>query len=274
MRSATLRAFVALCLLAISSSVAWAQFSANVSGSVQDPTGASVPGATVTLTNTATSETSTTKTDASGNYRFVSLAPGDYKITVTATGFAAANVSLTLLTEQNSNVPIHLAVSGLSQEVQVTGEAPVINAADSRTEMTLDSQAVANLPLQGRNLLALTTLAPGVTGLGLVTGGSPGSSADNFSTETQVDASANGRGSVGNMYIVDGLDVTSDIRPGVLNLTPNPDSIQETTIQANTFTVEYGRASSLQMAMTTKSGSDQFHGNVGRLLYLSRILGK
>jgi hypothetical protein len=77
-----------------------------------------------------------------------------------------------------------------------------------------------------------------------------------------VDVSANGQGSVGNMYIVDGLDVTSAIRPGVLNLTPNPDSIQETSIQTNTFTVDYGRASSIQMVMTTKSGTDRFHGNV------------
>ena len=75
-----------------------------------------------------------------------------------------------------------------------------------------------------------------------------------------MDASANGAGSVGNMYMVDGLDVTSAIRPGVLNLTPNPDSVQEVSIQTNTFSVEYGRASSVQMAMTTKSGTDGFHG--------------
>src|SRR5581483_5775005 len=79
-------------------------------------------------------------------------------------------------------------------------------------------------------------------------------------TETQVDTSANGQGAVGNMYIVDGLDVTSAIRPGVLNLTPNPDSIQEVSVQTNTFSVEYGRASSVQMSMTTKSGTDSFHG--------------
>jgi len=57
------------------------------------------------------------------------------------------------------------------------------------------------------------------------------------------------------MYVVDGMDVTSDIRPGVLNLTPNPDSIQEMTVQPNTFTVDYGRASSVQMVMTSKYGT-------------------
>jgi hypothetical protein len=64
------------------------------------------------------------------------------------------------------------------------------------------------------------------------------------------------------MYVIDGLDVTSSIRPGVLNMTPNPDSIQETSIQTNTYNVDYGRASSIQMTMTTKSGGNSYHGNV------------
>jgi hypothetical protein len=254
---------LAVCLFVLSAvaSGAWAQFNGNITGHVQDPAGAAIARAAVTLTNIATSETSTFTSDAGGDFRFVRLAPGSYKVSVSAAGFATTTVSMTLLTEETLNVPVQLAVGSVSEKVEVTAELPTLNTADSRTQMTLEAQAVENLPIQGRNLLALTTIAPGVTGLGLV-GGSPGSAADNFSTETQVDASANGRGSVANMYVVDGLDVTSDIRPGVLNLTPNPDTIQETAIQPNTFSVEYGRASSVQMVMTTKSGSDQFHGNL------------
>ena len=261
MGSKILQLTVLLCAFAMTTRVTWAQFSGNISGNVQDPTGTSVPAASVTLTNVSTSEALTTKTDSGGSYRFVSLAPGNYKMIVTATGFATTNLSLTLLTEQTLNVPVQLSMGTIAEKVEVTGEAPTINTADSRTQLTIESQAVSELPLQGRNLIALTTLAPGVVGLGLV-GGSPGSAADNYSTETQVDASANGRGSVGNMYVMDGMDVTSDIRPGVLNLTPNPDSIQEVTIQPNTFTVDFGRASSVQMVMTSKYGTDQFHGNV------------
>ncbi len=144
----------------------------------------------------------------------------------------------------------------------MTGQTPIVNTAETRNEMTLGTQTLSTLPLAGRNMISLVTLAPGVVGTGTAAGGSPGSGVDNYSTETQVDASANGQGSVGNMFIVDGLDITSAIRPGVLNLTPNPDSIQETSIQSNTFTVDYGRASSIEMVMTTKSGGDQFHGNV------------
>ena len=240
---------------------AWAQFSGNVQGSVQDSSGAAVPGADMTLTKLDTNVVHTTKSEEDGSYRFVSLAPGRYQVLVKASGFAPATVEVTLLTDQTVNVPMVLKVGSVTESVVVTTEAPLLNTADSRTEMTVQSQELTNLPLQGRNLLALSTVAPGVTGLGLAPGGSPGSAADNYSTETQVDASANGRGSVGNMYIVDGVDVTSDIRPGVLNLTPNPDSIQETSIQPNTFSVEYGRASSIQMIMTSKSGSNKFHGS-------------
>lgn len=254
------RVVLAFCVLFLASRIAWAQFNGNVSGSVQDPKGAEIANATLALTNEATNKTFTTKSDENGGFRFVSLAPGGYQLLASAPGFANKTVTFSLLTEETLNMPVQLAIGSVSEQVVVTAEASTLNTADSRTEITLESQAVANLPLQGRNLLALTTVAPGVTGLGLV-GGSPGSAADNFSTETQVDASANGRGSVGNMFVVDGLDVTSDIRPGVLNLTPNPDTIQETTVQPNTFNVEYGRASSVQMVMTTKSGSDRFHGS-------------
>jgi len=240
---------------------AWAQFSGNVQGSVQDSSGAAIPGADMTLTKLDTNVVHTTKSEKDGSYRFVSLAPGRYRVLVKASGFTPASVEVTLLTDQTVNVPMVLKVGSVTESVVVTSEAPLLNTADSRTEMTVQSQELTNLPLQGRNLLALSTVAPGVTGLGLAPGGSPGSAADNYSTETQVDASANGRGRVGNMYIVDGVDVTSDIRPGVLNLTPNPDSIQETSIQPNTFSVEYGRASSIQMIMTSKSGNNKFHGS-------------
>ena len=82
---------------------------------------------------------------------------------------------------------------------------------------------------------------------------------DNYAAETQMTASANGRSSTGNMFVVDGLDITSNITPGVLNLVPNPDTIQEAAVQVNTFNVEYGRSSSIVEVMTTRSGGDKYH---------------
>jgi hypothetical protein len=162
-------------------------------------------------------------------------------VTAEASGFAKSQVDLTLLTEQNLSVPITLKVGSISEAVNVSAEAPVVDTSDSRTQLTLENQTVAQLPVVGRNLVTLVTLAPGVSGLGTSATGSPGSGVDNFSTEEQVDASANGQGQNNNQYVVDGLDVTSGIRQGVLNLT-QPNSIRF-SIQVNTF-VEYSRAAS------------------------------
>lgn len=240
---------------------ALAQFTASIQGVVQDQSGAAVPKASLQLVNTATGVTKVASADAYGNYRFVSLAPGNYKITVDAPGFSKAEATVTLLTEQNLNVPIALKVGSASESVVVTTQAPIVDTADSRTELTLENEGVAQLPIIGRNLVTLVTLAPGVSGLGTSTSGSPASGVDNYSTEEQVDASANGQGQNNNQYIVDGLDVTSGIRQGVLNLTPQPESIQETSVQVNTFSVEHSRAAGLQTIFTTRSGTDAFHGS-------------
>ncbi|MFZ0661432.1 MAG: carboxypeptidase-like regulatory domain-containing protein [Acidobacteriaceae bacterium] len=241
--------------------MAHAQFSSSVSGEVEDPSGSVIPGAKLTLTKTDTGAVKTATTDSSGVYQFVSLPPGPYLLATTAAGFASTQSVFTLQTGQTLNLPVKLAVGSTTQLIKVTSQAPVLDTADTRLQETMSTQTLSSLPLAGRSMISLVTLAPGVTGLGVTSNGSPGSGRDNFSTETQVDASANGQGAVGNMYIVDGLDVTSSIRPGVLNLTPNPDSIQETSIQTNTYNVDFGRASSIQMTMTTKSGTNRYHGN-------------
>jgi hypothetical protein len=248
-------------IIVIAAGAAFAQFTASIQGDVKDQSGAGVAKAKIQLVNTATGVTAIATSDDSGNYSFVSLAPGRYKITAEAAGFSKSEANVTLLTSQNLNVPLALRVGSTAESVVVTAEAPVVDTADSRTQLTIENRAVAQLPIIGRNLVTLVTLAPGVSGLGTSTSGSPASGVDNFSTEEQVDASANGQGQNNNQYVVDGLDVTSGIRQGVLNLTPQPESIQETSIQVNTFSSEYSRAAGLQTMFTTRSGTDQFHGS-------------
>jgi hypothetical protein len=256
-----LRRYLWLLFAVLFTTAAFAQFSSSVQGTVQDPSSAGIPKATVQLVNTATKAMQTATTDGTGSFRFLSLAPGSYKITVQAAGFTKSEVDVTLLTEQNLTVPVTLKVGSVTEALTVTTEAPVVDTADSRTQLTLENQAVAQLPIVGRNLVTLVTMAPGVSGLGTSAAGSPASGVDNYSTEEQVDASANGQGGNNNQYVVDGLDVTSGIRQGVLNLTPQPDAIQETSVQTNTFTSEYSRAAGLQTMFTTRSGSSQFHGS-------------
>src|SRR5882724_10092478 len=244
-----------------------AQFTGNVQGTVSDPSGAAITQARVVLVNMATGVSATTTTDGSGDFRFLSLGPGSYKISVEATGFSKVETVVTLESNQNLTVPIAVKLGAATETVTVSAENPLVNTADTRNQTTLETKELSDLPLAGRNMLALISVAPGVSGLGLAGGpgvasGTPGSGVDNYSTEEAVDISVNGQGTVANMWIVDGLDVTSAIRQGVLNLTPNPDVIQEASNQINTFSVQYGHSSSIQFAMTTKSGQDKFHGLV------------
>jgi hypothetical protein len=255
-----LRCFFVFVFVCLSASVSLAQFSGSVTGVVQDATGAAVPKANVVLVQIGTQVTRAAVTDANGTFNFVSLAPANYEVSAEAGGFAKTVEKITLDTNQTLSVTLALSLKSVTASVEVTEQAPVLNTAEQRNQMTLEHQAVDELPVAGRSIVGLATLAPGVTGLGTGTANAPGSGVDNYSTETAVDASANGQGEMSNMWVVDGLDVTSGIRQGILNLTPNPDSVQELGIQVNTYSSEYSRASGLQTVMVTKSGTDQFHG--------------
>lgn len=234
----------------------WGQFNSSVRGVVTDPSNAPVPAATVAIKNVDTGISSSTACDNGGNYIFTSLPPGEYSLEIKASGFRAFSVHVSLQTAQTLDVPVKLSLPTASESVEVTGQAPVLDTADSRVQTTLAGSDLADLPMQGRTLLGLMGMAPGVTGLGNLTGSIP----DNFQVEIYNYNTANGRSFDANLYVVDGLDITSSVRPGVMNLSPNADSIQETSIQTDTYTVEYGRASSIVTSMTTKSGSNAIHG--------------
>ncbi len=257
---------VVLALLAANAS---AQYNGNVQGQVVDSSKAGVPQAPVELSNNQTNVKSRTKTDDNGNYQFTSLPPGDYQVTVSAPGFQAAVVKFSLTTGQNLSIPIVLSVAGTKETVEVHSETPVVDTADSRLQMTVPSKELQTIPLQGRNLAGMAAMAPGVTGLGVLVGTSPAACPsglsttipDNFATELPVEASANGKSIESNSFLLDGLDVTSNINGGMLNLSPNPDSIQEVSIETNSFSVEYGRNSSIMTRMATKSGTDTYHGS-------------
>jgi hypothetical protein len=269
-----------LLLVLLACHAAYAQYTGNITGIVQDPSGAAIANATVEAINLATRVPATTTSDASGSFRFLSLAPGSYRLTAEAAGFRKREAIVTLQTNQTLNVPLILEVGAVSEQLTVSAETPLVNTAETRNQLTLQTDSLSSLPLAGRSYISLVTIAPGVSGLGTMGGGqpggagTPGSGVDNYSTETAVDVSANGQGTVANQFIIDGLNVTSGIRQGVLNLTPNPDAIQETSVQVNTFSAEYGGGSSIQMVSTTKSGADQFHGLVSDYFNYEKMYAK
>jgi len=236
---------------------ALAQFTSNVRGVVTDVTGAVVPNATIQLENLSTGVRQIVTSGASGEYRFNSLAPGRYKISAQANGFGTSTVETTLTTEQTTAVDLRLSTASVREQVTVNSAAgPLLNPDETRLQVTLGKAQIDELPLQNRNIYSIVTIAPGVTGF--VDAGS----SDDFVNENRVQASANGHFSGMNEYLLDGFSISSAITGGTANVAPNPDSVQEATLQTNTFSVGEGQGSSIQVELTTKSGTNAFHGAV------------
>ncbi|MBV9404691.1 MAG: carboxypeptidase regulatory-like domain-containing protein, partial [Acidobacteriaceae bacterium] len=246
-------------------------FSGNIQGVVADPSGASVPNAAVHLRNLDTGVEATTATSTTGNYRFSSLPPGRYSVSVDAPGFKRTEENVTLDTGETQGINITLGLSTAAASVNVLGEAPPLDTDDSRVQATLTSQMVRDLPSLNRNLWDVLSVAPGVVGAGThAAGESPGGGADNFGTQTP-DLSANGRSYTGNRVIVDGMDATSNVQNGNIVYAPPPDAVQEMSLQTNSWDAENNLGSSLLIQVTTKAGTNQFHGT-GSYLFTNQDL--
>lgn len=145
----------------LASASAMAQFSGSVQGTVTDNTGAQVPNAGVAVTNADTGVVASATTNGSGQYHVNSLAPGTYRIHVTATGFQPKDVTAAITTSQIAGVDVALGVENASQTVTVSAEsAEGLNPEETRVQATLDTQQVRDLPLQNRGTLALVNTAP------------------------------------------------------------------------------------------------------------------
>jgi len=249
----------------------YAQYSSNIQGIVSDPSGAVVNGASIQLRNVDTNVVAATASSDSGNYRFSSLQPGHYIISAEASGFSKTEINLTLGTAETQGINIRLAVGSTSQMVTVTSQTPALDPDESRLQTTLPSLTVRDLPQLNRNLWDVLAVTPGVVGAGVrAAGTSPGGGNDNFGTQTP-QLSANGRSYTGNLVMVDGMNVTSPIQNGNIILAPVPDAVQEASLQTNSWDAENSLGSSILIQVTTKSGTNKFHGT-GSLFYTDQNL--
>jgi len=230
----------------------WAQFNCAIQGTISDPSSARIPKAAVRLQNTQTGVSQELQTNDAGYYRFLSLPPGDYSVTVSISGFQTKVLKLQVTTGQSRDLDFSMQVEQSATSIQVTGEAPILDTAESRQQITLNQSTMRDLPLQNNNFFSTLSLAPGVTG--------SNSASDNFNTEYNSGMSANGRSAAGNSFTVDGLNTNSNIYNGGSNVMLNPDAIQEVTIETNTFKAEQGVGSSLVVSIASKAGTNQFHG--------------
>lgn len=266
------RVLFALLVVWFSAALCSAQYSSSVQGVVADSSGAVVPGASVELRNLDTGITVATTTSGSGNYSFASVAPGRYIIKAQVKGLQTIEVSVTLDTAQTLGANITLPVASVNASVSVVSEqGPPIDVDDSRVQATLDAHTTQALPELNRNLWDVLSVTPGIVGTGTRgAGASPGGGADNFGTQTP-QISANGRSYTGNVVFVDGMNVTSPVQNGNLILAPVPDAVQQVTLQANSWDGQNYLGSSVLVQVTTKSGTNQFHGT-GSLLYTNQDL--
>jgi hypothetical protein len=246
---------------------AWAQgeTTSAVLGQVTDPTGAAVAGANVTITNRDTGLKRTARTDDAGRFNFPQLVPGAYIVQAEASGFGPASVSNVVAgLGQKQSVTLTLKVAQSQQSVEVSSVAPILNPENANTSTTLDARALENLPNPGGDLTYPLQFAPGA----LIN--TAGSSNDFVGgTNGYGNVEFNGLPALSNGYIVDGLetnDPLTNLNSGLsTNLVLGMNSISEVTVNTLSYSVDQGRYGASQVNYVTKSGTNQFHGNLYEL---------
>ncbi|HEY7307001.1 MAG TPA: TonB-dependent receptor [Bryobacteraceae bacterium] len=248
--------------------VGWSQnVYGTIAGTVTDSSGAVIGAATVTLTNLETGAKREISTDASGNYTFANILPGRYRIETEKTGFKKfAREPIVVQIESGLRVDIALEVGAINQTVEVTAEAPLLQPQTQSLGQVVEQRTVTELPLNGRNPLALVGLTAGV-----VPQGAP--SAGNSSMGNQVGANPFaagdfqiGGGQAGQSQIlIDGVP-TNGAYLNVVTLIPTQDAVEEFKVQTNNLGPEYGRFAGGVINLSTKSGTNGFHGSAYEFL--------
>src|SRR5690348_15739325 len=252
MKSFTVSACVfLLCLISV---LAFAQTGnqGTIEGTVTDPSGAVVPGATITATNTATGVNFSSQSTQDGLYRFAVLPVGIYDIKVDKAGFASAvNKGVALNVGAKVSLDLKLAVSGETSIVNVTSAAPLVETTRTQVSTTVDANSVRDLPVNGRNFIDFVLLTPGVT-RDVRTG----------------DISFGGQRGTLNSLTVDGVDdnntffgqTTGRTGSGRAPYQFSEDAVQEFQVNSNGYSAEQGRAGGAIINVVTKSGTNAFHG--------------
>jgi hypothetical protein len=229
-------------------------------GTVTDSSGAVIPGATVTATNTGTNITTTAVTDTAGNYTVPLLQVGTYSVAVEAKGFSRfVTTAVALSAGTTVRVDAKMQVGQTSQTVEVSGtSAPLLQTDSSTMSATLVPAQVENLPLNGRNFINLVRTTPGVNEGGMTSLGSGTRPDDRRQSST---ISANGQPDFVNNYEVDGMD-NNERMIGTIGVRPSIDAIQEINVQTNLYTANQTRTAGAVVNIITKSGTNQFHGSL------------
>ena len=231
--------------------------SADLTGTVTDPAGAAVPNAKVTAIDTAKGGQRSGVTDEHGSYRMSGLAPASYKVSVEHSGFQTEIVSaVTLTVGQTLVLDFHLKLAGVSTEVEVTSELPVVETERASQADTLTQEYIAQLPIDRRDYLTFTLLVPGVSNSTRL------ASDQDFRVKQtpQSGLSFYGSNGRGNSVTVDGGEANDDA--GGVRLTLSQDAVQEFQVNRSNYSADLGGASGAAINIISKSGTNELHGSV------------
>jgi hypothetical protein len=259
MKKIALGSLVLLALIGLSGvlTAAWAQeVTAAIVGTITDSSGAPITGATVTATDTERGTVWTAQTNDTGAYNLLRLPVGNYTVKVSQTGFQSAQQSaFTLVLNQTARVDVQLEVGKVSETVEVTSAAPVLQTQSTEVSTVIDANTNVSLPLASRNYLQLTLLAPGVTNVDPDGMRSP---------QTMLNSGRpyiNGNREQANEYLIDGI-LNSEDKNNETGYTPGIDAIQEFNLITQNASAEFGNYQGGVVSVSTKSGTNNFHGDL------------
>jgi hypothetical protein len=236
----------------------WAQeVTASITGTVTDPSGAALPGATVTATSVERGIAYTAETNGSGLYRISQLPVGSYDLKIEKSGFAVATHPAFVLTlNEVARVDVAMKVGQTTETVEVTGEAPALETQSTQVSTVINAATNDDLPLASRNYAQLTLLAPGAV--------STDPSSFNNGNNTQGYGGRpliNGNREQANNFLLDGMD-NNQVSDNLLGYTPAPDAIEEFNLITNNAPAEFGNFEGGIVSATLKSGTNQYHGDI------------
>lgn len=245
---------ISICALLVSASAVFAQGSGSLSGSILDPGGAAVPGAKITLRDTRNNSTRQVSANSDGQYSITPVRAGEYQLEIEANGFQRfLQKDIRLQVDERLRVDATLQIGSVTETIQVTGQGTAVNTQDAVLRNVVDAKRMVDLPLNGRNALQLAVLTPGV----LPIRGDVGTS---FQPADQVSVSVSGSRSNGLNYVMDGGD-NMDTYRSVANSFPNPDLLQEFSVQTNSYSAEFGGRAGGVLNVVTRAGSNEYHGS-------------
>ena len=249
---------IVFCLLAPPDASAQA-VSGTILGVVKDSTGASVPGATVTVHNTGTGFSRSVVTDSHGEYTAPSIPTGAYSVTAEITGFKKVSKTNVLVgVDQKVRIDVALEIGAMEEVVEIQAETPLLNTSSSDLGQTVVEEQIKTLPLNGRNFVSLTRTIPGVLR------GIPGANIDgagSLAWRASASFSAMGQRPRDNNYMLDGVDNNETWLQTVV-IFPSVDALDEFKLQTSTYSAEFGRSLGGVVNLQLKSGTNQFHGSV------------